>query len=107
MQIKTLINGATSNITSEPIKLDRVRQNMAGNIPIQVQISGTATVTLEASLSHADIDTAVREGTALWTSIANGIYNASSCDALSVAFPYIRAVVSGYASGSVTVTVDI
>ena len=109
MQIQHLINGATGNVTGEPIKLDRHRQNMAGNLPIQIFVTaGTygATVTIEATLSHVDIDTAVREGTAVWSPVANGVFTAETADALIVPFPYIRAVISGYTSGTVSVTID-
>jgi len=109
MQIQFLIEGATGNITGEPVQLDRFRQNRGGNLPIQVfKTAGSfvATVALEGTLSHEDIDMAVRDGTAIWTPIANGSYTAETCDSLFVAFPYIRAVISGYTSGTISVTVD-
>ena len=109
MQIQHLINGATSNVTGEPVKLDRHRQNMAGNLPIQIfKTAGTfaATVTIEATLSQVDIDTAVREETAAWSPVANGVFTSEAADALVVPFPYIRAVISGYSSGTISVTID-
>jgi len=103
MQTLFLIDSVTGNIVGEPVKLDRNRQNMPGNMPMQIRGIVTATVQLQSTL---DTDLKVRDGTAIWTPIANGTYTADVCDSLFVAFPYIRAVVTGYSSGTISVLID-
>lgn len=106
MQILKLIDGATGNITGEPFKLERGRQIMSGNMLVQIYGIGSATVQLQGTISD---DLAVRDGTAIWSPIANGTYTADICDSLFVPFPYIRVVITGYdleIGGAITVTIS-
>lgn len=100
--IKKLIDGATSVLTSDPVGINPVRQYRGGAIPFQISGITTASVVLEGTIStEADIATAV------WTPIANAVFVADVCDGLFVMFTHIRAKISNYTGGTITVTVDI
>ena len=71
-----------------------------GSIPIQVLGTFNATVILEGTISgQAEVDAA----TASWSPISGASWTDESCDALFCAFTHIRANVTVYLNGSVSV----
>ena len=99
MQIVTLASAATATGAGATRILDERRMD---NGPIPLQISGTfvGTVKLEGSIST---EQEINESTAVWSPINGGEWTTPTCDSLFCSFPYIRANVTAFTSGSITV----
>ena len=111
MPIVFLIKNANGNIEGEPRILDVTIQPLRDGykiMPIQIWGIGEATVQFQASQSHEDMDTAIRDGHAIWTDIENGTYTKDTCSSLSIIYPYIKAVITGHVSGNdINVTIGL
>lgn len=77
------------------------RGNEFGNVAFQVAGVTTATITWECSVTGANyvglLAAPPSTGTGALTATANGVYRAQ-------AYPYMRARISAYTSGTITVT---
>lgn len=93
MNIHVLLNAVTANTTGAAIP---VRRSDGSAIPVQVQGCSDATVTIEGTITE-DV------ATATWSPIHNGEWSSDSCDALFANFSFVRAVVSNYVAGTITV----
>jgi hypothetical protein len=98
--VYTLLSAVATTGAGSPVKVDPNRVALGGPIPIQISGVTTATVVIQATLASAQ---AVREGTATWENITDASWTADCLDVLSAVFPWIRANVTAFTSGTITV----
>jgi len=98
MQIYRLLDAAAAaGVAGEPLRLS---PNHPGPVPISVEGTFIGTVTLECAIADAQ---EIREGTAAWVPVSGASWTAPTGEGLETMFPYIRAKVSAYTSGAITV----
>ena len=102
LTIVKLLDGATSTVTGKPVKMPTKRVHGAGSIPFVLSGITVANVVLEATIAtQREVD----EGTAQWEQIQSASWSADIADGIFTAFSHIRARVSAYTSGTITLTI--
>lgn len=101
MNIIKFFEDQTSVGISDHLKLgDRYQTNGGTAIPFQIVGITNAIVVLEATIAT---DHEVQFGTAKWTPIFDMSFSADTCVGLFIPFPYIRANITNYTSGVISV----
>jgi len=99
MQIQILLDGVTATGAGEAYAIS-ARRTEFGAIPILVSGITTATVILEGTIAS---EQEVREGSAIWKPIQGASWSSDIADGLFTAFSHIRANVTSYTAGTITV----
>jgi len=99
MNIITFLDAATSTATSSAIRVNDKRI-ISGPIPVTISGITTATVVFEGAIAtQAEVDA----GTANFELMAQGSFTEDAADGILTAFPFIRARISDYTAGTITV----
>ena len=101
MQKHILLDTVATTGAGPPL---RIPPGSTAWMPVMLTGITIATVILEAASAT---EQEVGEGTADWAPIYGASWTADGADGLTTAFPWIRANVTDYTSGAITVTIDI
>ena len=99
MAVYTLVDGATGNLTTDPLVLS-AGSVRGEHIPIQVTGLGVATITIQGCL-HTNLNDNNN-----WSAIVNAVYTTNICTTIPRGFNAIRVVITGYSSGTINVLVN-